>query len=33
MVIVDIEGLIYKAAENLKKLDLMDLNADIKGKR
>lgn len=30
---IDIEGLIYKVIENLKKIDLMYLNADIKGKR
>ncbi|WP_134089165.1 recombinase family protein [Olivibacter sp. XZL3] len=30
---LDIDGLIYKAVENFKKLDLMYLNADIEGKR
>ena len=30
---MDIEGLVYKAVENLKKLDLLYLNADIEGQR
>lgn len=30
---VDIEGLVYKAVETLKKLDLLYIEADIKGKR
>lgn len=30
---IDIEGIIYKVLENLKKLDLIYLNADIVGKR
>lgn len=29
----DVEGLVYKAVENLKKLDLLYVSADIKGKR
>lgn len=31
--VVDIEGLVYKAVETLKKLDLLYIEADIKGKR
>jgi len=30
---VNIEGLVYKAVENLQKLDLLYLNADIEGQR
>lgn len=31
--VIDMEGLVYKAVENLKKLDLLYVGADIKGKR